>query len=389
MHVIVTDPHPRSFAFVDLDQFMAYRWPAMNVVKATRQFEDWLAHRTDLVKKDLHIKHENMKAAVFPFLRATFYRWAQIWPKVCPELAKAPHVLAVGDLHVENFGTWRDSEGRLIWGVNDFDEAHPMSYANDLVRLAVSAHLAAEIGHLPLERKNICESILGGYHESLHQQGLPFVLGENHDWLRQIAESELRDPVHFWAKMDALPTVKGEIPISAVDALEHLMPARNLDYRVAHRVVGLGSLGHERYVAIANWNGAKIAREAKAMVSSACYWAKDNSGPPEILYQTILSRAVRCVDPFVQLRGHWIVRRLSPHCCRIEIATLKAQGKELRLLRAMGWETANIHLGTKTARSAILRHLQKQKAKWLHIAAEKMLEAVREDWKDWKKDGYA
>jgi len=32
-------------------------------------------------------------------------------------------VLAVGDLHVENFGTWRDAEGRLIWGVNDFDEA--------------------------------------------------------------------------------------------------------------------------------------------------------------------------------------------------------------------------------------------------------------------------
>ena len=31
--------------------------------------------------------------------------------------------LSVGDLHVENFGTWRDSEGRLIWGINDFDEA--------------------------------------------------------------------------------------------------------------------------------------------------------------------------------------------------------------------------------------------------------------------------
>ena len=104
----------------------------MNIVKATRQFEDWLGHRTDLVKKDLRLKHANMKAAVFPFLRATYYRWAQVWPKVCPDLAKGPHVLAVGDLHVENFGTWRDVEGRLIWGVNDFDEAHPMSYANDL-----------------------------------------------------------------------------------------------------------------------------------------------------------------------------------------------------------------------------------------------------------------
>ena len=62
----------------------------MNVVKATRHFEEWLGHRTDLVTKDLQLKHSNMKAAIFPFLRATFYRWAQIWPEVCPDLAKGP-----------------------------------------------------------------------------------------------------------------------------------------------------------------------------------------------------------------------------------------------------------------------------------------------------------
>jgi hypothetical protein len=361
----------------------------MNVDKATRLFEEWLGHHTDLVGKDLRLKHINMKAAVFPFLRATFYRWAQIWPKVCPDLAQAPHVLAVGDLHVENFGTWRDVEGRLIWGVNDFDETHPMAYANDLVRLAASAHLAAEAGHLPLKHKDICDSVLEGYRAGLRLGGMPFVLGENNDWLRQIAESELRDPVHFWAKMDALPTAKGEVPISAIDALEHLMPARELAYRLARRVAGLGSLGHARYVAIADWRGGRIAREAKALVSSACYWAKDHQGPPEILYQAIISRAVRCPDPFVQLRGRWIVRRLSPHCSRIELATLRASGKELRLLHAMGWETANIHLGTKNSRKPILIHMQKQKAKWLHGATEEMAMAVRADWKTWKKDGYA
>ncbi len=88
----------------------------MNVVKATRQFEAWLGKRTPLVKKDLRTKHEAMKSSAFRFLRATYYRWAQIWPKVCPDLAKSPQVLAVGDLHVENFGTWRDIEGRLILG---------------------------------------------------------------------------------------------------------------------------------------------------------------------------------------------------------------------------------------------------------------------------------
>ena len=28
----------------------------------------------------------------------------------------SPHLMAVGDLHVENFGTWRDREGRVGQG---------------------------------------------------------------------------------------------------------------------------------------------------------------------------------------------------------------------------------------------------------------------------------
>ncbi|HEX3820831.1 MAG TPA: DUF2252 family protein [Candidatus Sulfotelmatobacter sp.] len=360
----------------------------MNIVKATRQYEEWLGHRTNLIQKDLQRKHASMKAGIFPFLRATYYRWAQMWPQVCPDLAQSPHVLAVGDLHVENFGTWRDIEGRLIWGVNDFDEAYPMGYANDLVRLAVSAHLAVEAGHLPLKPRDICDAILDGYEEALRVQGSPFVLEEKNDWLRKLAINELREPVPFWAKMDAIPAFKGTIPLSATDALEHLLPAHGLKYRVIHRIAGLGSLGRQRYVAIANWNGGRIAREAKALVASACHWACDHKGPTDILYQMIIGRAVRCPDPFVQLRGRWIVRRLSPHCCRVELSTLHVQGEELRLLRAMGSDTANVHLGTNNSRKAILDHMRKQKRKWLHRHTEAMIQCVREDWKTWGKHGY-
>jgi hypothetical protein len=150
---------------------------------------------------------------------------------------------------VENFGTWRDAEGRLIWGVNDFDEAYPLAYTNDLVRLMVSVRLACEAGHLHLKGKDICSAILSGYQEGLREGGLPFVLGESNDWLRRIAESRLRDPVLFWRKMNALPTLKGKIPPSAIDAIEQLMPAPDLPYRLAHRVAGQGSLGRARYVA--------------------------------------------------------------------------------------------------------------------------------------------
>src|SRR5260221_5879740 len=95
----------------------------MNIVKATKQYEDWLRLRLRIVEPDLQFKHEQMAVALFPFFRATFYRWLQVWPEECEELGRVPHILSVGDLHVENFGTWRDTDGRLIWGVNDFDEA--------------------------------------------------------------------------------------------------------------------------------------------------------------------------------------------------------------------------------------------------------------------------
>ena len=114
----------------------------MGIVKATRAYETWLATHIRLLPADLRRKHEAMAQDLFPFFRATFYRWMQLWPEVCADEARAPQVLAVGDLHVENFGTWRDIEGRLVWGINDFDEVYELPYTIDLVRLAASAHIA-------------------------------------------------------------------------------------------------------------------------------------------------------------------------------------------------------------------------------------------------------
>ena len=358
---------------------------AVNIVKSTRQYEAWLGTHTELVKPDLELKHQRMAEAPFSFLRATFYRWMQAWPEACPDLTRAPRVLGVGDLHIENFGTWRDVEGRLVWGVNDFDEAAELPFTNDLVRLSASALLAIEAGHLSVKAKDACAVILDGYRKSLSKHGYPFVLEEEHNWLRQIALSELRDPVTFWQKMQKLPRMTGRISASAKDALEHLLPQRGLDYRVARRTAGLGSLGRVRLVAIAECNGGEIAREAKAMVPSSVHWAHAADAPSELMYQTIINRAVRSPDPFVQLRGHWIVRRLSPHCSRIELDVLPRNRDERRLLFAMGWETANIHLGSRRARKAIRQYLNGLKPNWLSSSARNMASAVTEDWRAWKK----
>jgi hypothetical protein len=130
----------------------------MNIFKATTSFEGWLRARIPVVEADLHQKHELMVEDEFRFFRGTFYRWARLWPKHCKELASAPSVLAVGDLHVNSFGTWRDKFGRLVGGIDDFDEAYFLPYTNDLVRLATSARLAYSLDHLQTNTKNACEA---------------------------------------------------------------------------------------------------------------------------------------------------------------------------------------------------------------------------------------
>src|SRR4051812_30821152 len=96
---------------------------AVSVKADNPGYEKWLRAQSDVGGRDLGRKHVRMKESPFIFLRATFFRWAGRMEKICPDLAEAPAVLSVGDVHVENFGTWRDAEGRLVWGINDFDEA--------------------------------------------------------------------------------------------------------------------------------------------------------------------------------------------------------------------------------------------------------------------------
>jgi Uncharacterized protein conserved in bacteria (DUF2252) len=355
-----------------------------DIVEATADFERWAGRHVNLIQSDVHRKHELMAASPFPFFRATFYRWAQWWPKLCPELARAPKVLAVGDLHIENFGTWRDFEGRLIWGVNDFDEAWPAAYTVDLVRLLTSAYLAIEADHLSISRKQVREAIEQGYRDCLAKGGAPFILAEHHQWLRLLATSELRDPVIFWKKILACAKYKGKLPKDIWKLIHGSMPTRTMHYSLRSRIAGLGSLGHPRILALAEWDGAHIVREAKQLTPSAWIWAQ-GLHIAKILSRKLVFSAVRILDPHVHFAEHWVVRRLAPDCSHIEIQTLPEDREEERLLYYMGWETANIHFGSPKAISAVKRDIAKRKGRWLHKAAKSMLKAILDDWGVWHR----
>jgi Uncharacterized protein conserved in bacteria (DUF2252) len=351
---------------------------------ATKSYEQWLGRQTNLLQGDLKEKHELMKEGPFPFLRATFYRWVQIWAELCPLAADAPATHSVGDVHVENYGTWRDREGRLAWGINDFDEACLLPYTHDLIRLATSGLLGIAEGRIRgIRRREVCAAILDGYETALERGPAPIVLAEDTEWLRDLAAKSLNDPDRFWSKLKASRSAAQPRGAELKD-LKASLPSGSADLDCFGRAAGMGSRGRRRFVAIAQWNGAQIAREIKAFAPSAWEWA--NGKPSPTSQSDICAASIRSLDPTYGYQGPWIVRRLAPDCAKVELDALPGPRHQLRLLRAMGRELANVHAGTHGGIEAVRGDWSTRKHRhpdWLEDSARPMVESVRTEWKKW------
>jgi uncharacterized protein (DUF2252 family) len=90
-------------------------------------------------------KFRKMAADPFAFYRGSaclFYAdMADTEDRWCDE--RTSRVWIQGDLHAENFGTSMDGDGRIVFGVNDFDEAYLGHVSWDLRRFAASFALLA------------------------------------------------------------------------------------------------------------------------------------------------------------------------------------------------------------------------------------------------------
>jgi Uncharacterized protein conserved in bacteria (DUF2252) len=358
---------------------------AMDVVAATRAYEDWLGDQLEVVSEDLDRKHKRMRESPFVFLRGSYYRWLQRIDALATDLA-GPQLACVGDLHVENFGTWRDSEGRLVWGINDFDESERLPYTYDLARLATSAVLAIDEGILRVRRRAACDAILEGYRDSLAQGGGPFVLAGEHEELANLVAAVLAPgPAAWWKDLfdDELlkPSPRHDrIPDGALAALTAVLPGPNWVYEVRRRVAGVGSLGRRRLVLVGDHGGAPVARELKQLAPPAGVWL--GRAPSE---RVSIAAAVRSGDPFVDVADGWTARRIAPDCVKLDLAAPEGQDAERRLLSWMGGETANIHLASGNVIALVRDDLDRRERGWLHKAVTQLARATRDDHGAWRK----
>ncbi|QFS83247.1 hypothetical protein FIU97_10450 [Roseivivax sp. THAF40] len=125
-------------------------------------------HQTRIEAESPGARHKFRKLSEsrFKFFRGTqllFYR------DMVGTDAHMPTVLALGDVHPENFGVMPNKDGVPIFSVNDFDEAIYAPFTWDLKRAAVGFWVAAkEEGDLSRkQRRKIVKAFVKGYLEAM------------------------------------------------------------------------------------------------------------------------------------------------------------------------------------------------------------------------------
>lgn len=318
----------------------------MSFIDDNSAYESWLRRKCTVDKEGLRRKHKDMSDEAFTFLRGTYFRWAKTIEKLCPEFDDAPHVLAIGDVHVENFGTWRNVEQRLVWGLNDFDEAAPMPYALDLVRLVTSARLATD----KVPAKTIARAILTGYRKGLEDPKAT-LLDEAETWMIEFLKTTEKMRADFSEKMTTnskkLQTQR-TLPPKAKRGLLQALPKPARPKRFARRYAGVGSLGKPRFVVVAKWHDGLIVREAKAQVASAWDWAHRRPDAKSRLLKAAWS-ASRSPDPYLDADGRFVFRRLAADADKIEMdgSKLHRYGLQTHLLTAMGRDLGSFHASNR------------------------------------------
>ena len=114
----------------------------------------------------LALKYRKMAATPFGFFRGTCHLFHEDWPKRS-RLNAAPLVWLNGDLHLENFGTYRSDNRLTYFDIGDFDEGGLGPATRDLARFVASLFVAApELGLSAKEARALAKRFLNSYAKS-------------------------------------------------------------------------------------------------------------------------------------------------------------------------------------------------------------------------------
>jgi uncharacterized protein (DUF2252 family) len=222
-------------------------------------------------------KYTKLANNAFSFFRGTCHLFYQDLPTDLT-IHAAPKVWICGDLHLENFGTYKGDNRQIHFGINDFDEGALAPCTWDLARLSTSIFLAAD--NLKLDRIiaiGLVQSYLTTYSNALVAGKNIAITAEN----TQGAIAELIDSLRQRKRIDFLndrtEIIKGrrqlkfdknkilKIDKQQKENISQVIyqwaktqedPKFYSVLDVGFRLAGIGSLGLDRYLILVTGKGS-------------------------------------------------------------------------------------------------------------------------------------
>lgn len=229
----------------------------------------------------LQLKYSKMRSDPFIFLRGACHLFYEQLPR-SGIFKNAPPAWSCGDLHLENFGSYKGDNRLAYFDMNDFDEGILAPASWDVVRMLTSLRVGAHsIGLKQRDAQALCDAFVAGYGGALTQGKAYWIEHRTaHGLIRHLLDSLQDRQRKDW--LDARTPFKGNnksrtrrLKIDGKKALPASEAQRTsvanfmADFAkqqnnpgffkvrdVARRIAGTGSLGLDRYVVLVEGKGS-------------------------------------------------------------------------------------------------------------------------------------
>ncbi|MFF0449504.1 DUF2252 domain-containing protein [Streptomyces sp. NPDC004609] len=172
-----------------------------------------------------------------------------------------------GDLHAENFGTYMDANGRLIFNVNDFDEAYVGPFTWDLKRLAASLALIGYTKAFSDEQiSDLVRIYAAAYRERIHD----LAAGAKHEEVPPFTLDTAEGPL-----LDALRDARSLTRFSLLDSMTEI---RDFERRFASGGGAVELDAATRYKVLAAFDGYLETLPESSLTRPDSYRVKDVVG---------------------------------------------------------------------------------------------------------------
>jgi uncharacterized protein (DUF2252 family) len=322
----------------------------------------------------LALKYRKMAASPFAYFRGVNHLFHEDWPKRS-FLSQQPSVWLNGDLHVENFGTYRADNRLVYFDIGDFDDCCLGPPSRDLMRFLVGLHLIWP--HRAQLARDLGRAFLASYRWTLASGKARWIERRTAGGLigNLLHELERRKQSDLLAKRTVIKRGKRKLRLDNGKALplpedeadqvsrfvrryakDRAIPEFFEVQDVAWRVAGLGTLGLPRYVVLIKGDGGA---NGAALVDFKIQLGSTLAPLTGILQPKFASEAERVVkiETLMQVVGpafltpariagqQFTFRELQPSADKLDIAKASPSALEMAdIVRSMGELTASAQL---------------------------------------------